>query len=85
MRLKLIRAPPSLECSCGLHRAYPGGMEFVPCAGCQALQRRRHDLQAENDHLGGIRSSDCTAPPEKLASLSPLEETSPLALFRNCY
>jgi len=26
-------------------------MEPVPCAGCQALQRRLHDLQAENDRL----------------------------------
>ena len=28
-------------------------MEPVPCAGCQALQRRVHDLQAENQRLRG--------------------------------
>ena len=26
-------------------------MQPVPCAGCQALQRRLHDLQAENERL----------------------------------
>ena len=26
-------------------------MQPVPCAGCHALQRRVHDLQAENDRL----------------------------------
>ena len=26
-------------------------MQPVPCAGCQALQRHLHDLQAENERL----------------------------------
>jgi transposase len=30
---------------------YDQGMEPVSCAGCQALQRRLHDLQAENERL----------------------------------
>ena len=28
-----------------------GGMQPVSCAGCQALERRLHDLQAENERL----------------------------------
>jgi transposase len=30
---------------------YDKGMEPVLCAGCQALQRRLRDLQAENERL----------------------------------
>ena len=37
--------------SCGLRLAYNGGMQPVSCAGCQALQRRLRDLQAENERL----------------------------------
>ena len=31
--------------------AYNAGMQPVLCAGCQALQRRLRDLQAENERL----------------------------------
>ncbi len=39
------------ESSCGPCSAYNEGMQPVPCAGCQALQRRLRDLQAENERL----------------------------------
>jgi transposase len=49
--LKLIPSRRPGECSCGPCRAYNEGMQLASCAGCQALQRRLHDLQAENERL----------------------------------
>src|SRR5262249_2032446 len=51
VQLKLTPASRPWPCPCGLHQPYNGSMEPVSCAGCQTLQRRLRDLQAENERL----------------------------------
>ena len=49
--LKLNRFLPSTGAAARFAAAYNSYMEPVRCANCQALQRRGHDLQAENERL----------------------------------
>jgi hypothetical protein len=44
LAVELAQVPGRVFC-------YDQGMEPVSCAGCQALQRRLRDLQAENQRL----------------------------------
>src|SRR5262249_21560939 len=49
--VRLIPAPQLGQRYWGWAPVYNVGMQPVSCVGCQALQRRLHDLQAENERL----------------------------------
>src|SRR5215831_13273815 len=58
---------PATGAAARLAPAYNAGMESGLCANCQTLQRRVHDLQAENERLRrqldeATRAGSCGVP-----------------------